>query len=169
MSLARNVIAGAVAGAVGTVAMDLVWYRRYRNEGGTDSLGTWETGESVTSWEQASAPGQVGRKALRIVTGGEPSDELARPTTNIVHWATGVGWGVQYGLLASRPTRHPVLRAGGLGPAAWLSSYVVLPLAEVYKPIWQYDARTLAKDLSAHLVFGAGTSAAFAALARRRP
>jgi hypothetical protein len=36
----------------------------------------------------------------------------------------------------------------------------------VYKPMWEYDARTLAKDFTAHLVYGATTSAAFAALAR---
>jgi len=40
----------------------------------------------------------------------------------------------------------------------------VLPLAKVYKPIWQYDARTLAKDLSAHLAYGIGTAAAFRVL-----
>jgi hypothetical protein len=38
-----------------------------------------------------------------------------------------------------------------------------------YKPIWAYDAQTLANDLSAHLVFGSTTSAVFAALTRERP
>jgi hypothetical protein len=33
-----------------------------------------------------------------------------------------------------------------------MSGYVILPLAGLYKPIWEYDARTLADDLSAHLV-----------------
>ena len=31
----------------------------------------------------------------------------------------------------------------------------------IYKPIWEYDAKTLAKDLSAHLAYGAGTGSAF--------
>ena len=31
----------------------------------------------------------------------------------------------------------------------------------IYKPIWKYDAKTLARDLSAHLAYGAGTGAAF--------
>jgi hypothetical protein len=118
------------------------------------------------SWDQASAPGQLGRKALRAVTGDEPPDEWARPTTNLVHWATGIGWGVQYGALASVTSRRTWLRALALGPAAWLSGYVVLPLAGVYEPIWKYDAATLGKDLSAHLVYGAVTSAAFAVLTR---
>ena len=34
------------------------------------------------------------------------------------------------------------------------------------KPIWGYDVKTLAWDLSAHLVGGAGTGTAFWLLAR---
>ena len=44
---------------------------------------------------------------------------------------------------------------------------MILPQAGVYKPIWDYDARTLAEDLSAHLVFGVTTSVTHAALTRR--
>jgi hypothetical protein len=36
----------------------------------------------------------------------------------------------------------------------WSSDYVTLPLAGVYQPIWKYDAKTLAKDASAHVVYG---------------
>jgi hypothetical protein len=90
-------------------------------------------------------------------------------TTNLVHWATGMGWGLQYGALANWPSKHQSLCMLGLGPVAWLASYVILPLAGVYKPIWEYDARTLADDLSAHVVFGTATSAAFAALTRGHP
>jgi hypothetical protein len=48
----------------------------------------------------------------------------------------------------------------------WLSGYVILPLAGVYKPIWEYDAKTLADDLGPHIVFGTTTSAVFAVLTR---
>jgi hypothetical protein len=48
----------------------------------------------------------------------------------------------------------------------WVSGYVVLPLAHLYKPIWEYDSKTLAKDLSAHIVYGVTTAVAFAFLAR---
>ena len=50
----------------------------------------------------------------------------------------------------------------------WGSGYVVLPAAGLYQPIWEYDRRTLANDLSAHLVYGLTTAAAFRALAPRR-
>jgi hypothetical protein len=164
MRFGRRLVAGAVAGAVGTAAMDLVWYRRYRRDGGKDRLIEWELASAVRSWEDASAPGRVGQKALRVALRREPPAAWARTTTNVVHWATGIGWGVQYGLLAGRSPRHPSILATALGPTAWASSYVLLPLAGVYRPIWEYDAKTLSKDLTAHLVFGAATSVAFRAL-----
>ena len=114
------------------------------------------------------AAARTAEKLRTTLTGRPPPDAWARATTNAVHWATGIGWGIQYGMLAGRTSRHPWLLALALGPAAWLSGYVILPLTKVYKPIWDYDARTLGEDLSAHLVYGAATAAAFAALDRRR-
>ncbi len=163
--IGRRLAVGALSGAVGTVAMDALLYLGYRREGGKDGVWRWESAEGVTSWAGASAPGQVGEKLERLVLRRPPPDRWARPTTNLVHWATGAGWGLQYAVVAARPSAHPWLRAGALGPAAWLSGYVVLPLAGVYKPIWKYDPPTLGKDLFAHLVYGAATSAAFASLA----
>ena len=166
MGTIRRLAVGALSGALGTAAMDLLWYRRYRRDGGQDSAWSWETAEGVTTWDEASAPGKLGEKVEQLVTGSPPPDSWARPTTNLVHWATGAAWGLQYAALTAGPTKHPVRRALALGPVAWLSGYVLLPLAGVYKPIWDYDAETLGKDLSAHLVYGATTSAAFALLTR---
>jgi hypothetical protein len=166
MRLSRYLALGALAGVAGTAAMDLVLYRRYRRSGGEDSLWRWEFAGAVTNWDQASAPGKLGEKLERTVTGQQPPDEWARPTTNLVHWATGISWGVQYAVLANQTSRLGFIRALPLGPTAWLASYAILPLAKVYKPIWEYDARTLRDDLSAHLVFGTATSAVFAALSR---
>lgn len=164
MSLVRRAAAGALAGAAGTAAMDRLLYRRYRRDGGKDSFWQWEFAGGVMSWDEASAPGQVGRKIEQLATHRPPPDNWARTTTNLVHWATGIGWGVQYGALAGASARHPRMLALALGPSAWLSSYALLPLAKIYKPIWEYDAKTLADDLSAHLVFGTATAAVFAAL-----
>jgi hypothetical protein len=167
MARARNVrglLVGALAGAAGTAAMDVVLYRRFRRDGGKDGWWHWESAAGVMGWDEASAPGQIGRKLQRLVTSQEPPDDWARATTNAVHWATGIGWGVQYGVVAAMTARSPWLRAVAIGPVAWLASYVVLPLVGVYQPIWKYDARTLGKDLSAHLVFGGVTSATFAAI-----
>jgi hypothetical protein len=165
-TIGRRLVCGALAGVAGTAAMDGLWYLRYRREGGTDGVWRWETAEAVTTWEQASAPGQMGRKVLRAVVRRPPPDAWARATTNVLHWATGAGWGVQYAAVEGRAGRRSWWPALALGPAAWLSSYVVLPLAGVYRPIWEYDARTLGRDLSAHLVYGLVTSRAEAALDR---
>ncbi len=43
----------------------------------------------------------------------------------------------------------------------------MLAPAGIYQPMWEYDPETLGKDLSAHLVFGLGTAAAFRALTAR--
>jgi hypothetical protein len=164
--LGRRLAGGTVSGLVGTAAMDLLLYRRYRREGGQDSAWRWESAQGVTNWDTASAPGQLGKKVARLVTRRPPPGRWARPTTNAVHWATGAMWGLQYGIFARRSTRHPLAQAVTLGPAAWSAGYVVLPLAGVYRPIWTYDRRTLRRDLSAHLVYGATTSAAFALFTR---
>ena len=61
--------------------------------------------------------------------------------------------------------RSPKLWYGlPFGFGVWASGYVVLPAFGVYRPIWKYDAETLRKDLSAHLVFGTTTAAAFRVL-----
>ena len=164
MKLGRSLVAGALAGAAGTAAMDYTLYRRYRAGGGKDSFWQWEFASGVTNWDEASAPGRVGEKVERFVTHHEPPDRWARTTTNAVHWATGIGWGLQFGAVAGRG-RHRWLLGAALGPVAWLSGYVVLPLAGVYRPIWEYDAHTLGDDLSAHVVYGTVTSAAYAVLA----
>jgi hypothetical protein len=165
-TLGRHLVAGALAGGVGTAAMDTLLYRRFRRDGGTDAPWKWESAAGVSDWESTSAPGKLGQKVERAVIGEDPPEAWARSTTNIVHWLTGVGWAIPYALVASATSKDPWARALALGPMVWLSGYVVLPLAKVYEPIWKYDARTLAKDLSAHLVYGAVTSAAFAALGR---
>jgi hypothetical protein len=167
----RSALAGAVAGAVGTMAMDLVWFERYRRGGGTQEFLAWETADGVDRWDQVSAPGRAGQKLVNHVTGRDLPDRWARSTTNVVHWATGVAWGAQFGLVNGPSRHHWGEHALLFGSTVWLTSYVVLPLAMVYQPIWKYDAKTLAKDLSAHLVYGGVTAATFAAVTSpvRRP
>ena len=52
------------------------------------------------------------------------------------------------------------------GAAVWAAGYAVLPRAGLYKPIRDYDAKTLAWDLSGHLAYGISTGAAFWLLAK---
>ena len=163
----RAALLGAAAGAAGTAAMDLVGYRRYRKGGGTEGLTPWETAENVNKWADAPAPAQFGKRVFERITGHDLPDHRARSTTNLVHWATGIGWGAQFGLVNGLWRRHQVVLGVLFGPAVWLAGYVILPLAKVYKPIWEYDRATLVKDFGAHMAYGSVTAASFAALARQ--
>ena len=161
------IVRGVVAVAVGTVAMDGIWYARYRRGGGTSNAIDWEFSKGLDDWEAAPAPAQLGKRIAEGLLQRELKPDRAALTNNLVHWGTGLAWGAIYGILAgSRPS--PRLRYGLLfAPLVWASGYVALPAAGLYKPIWKYDAKTLGKDLSAHLGYGMGTAGAFAALARR--
>jgi hypothetical protein len=163
--IGRTVLRGVVAGAVGTVAMDLVWYARYRRGGGESAFADWEIVRDVESWDQAPAPGQMGRKIVQTVLRRDVPVEQAPALTNVMHWAYGTTWAALYALRARRSS--PSLLGGpGFGATVWASDYVTLPLAGLYEPIWRYDAQTLWQDLSAHLVFGTVTDLALRALGR---
>jgi hypothetical protein len=159
------VAAGLLAGAVGTVGLDAVHYLKHRREGGTQSPLAWEFAP-VDSWETAPDPGQAARRVIEGFTQRKLSDRWAWPVSTAAHWAYGSAAAATYGIAAGSVRRpHP---AYGLpfGAAVWATGYVVLPEAGLYKPIWKYDARTLAWDLSAHLAYGAGTGATFWLLAK---
>lgn len=157
---------GAVAGLVGTLAMDAVWYRRYRRDGGEDGFVAWETSAGTESYDEAGAPAQVGKRIAEAALHRDLPPSSARTMNNVVHLATGAGWGAAHGLAARR--RDALPRTAGLltGAAAWGTSYALLAPAGVYKPIWAYPLSVLWKDLSAHLVFGAATGVAASALMR---
>jgi hypothetical protein len=165
--LVRSAILGALAGAAGTAAMDALWYRRARRGGSTQGPMQWEFAAGTSSWDDVSAPGKVGHLVLEKMTGGEPPDTWARSTQNAVHWLTGIAWGAQLGAGLSRARRPRWWWGLGLGATAWGTSYAVLPKVDIYKPIGEYDARTLAQDLSAHLLYGAVAGITYAAAARR--
>jgi hypothetical protein len=157
------VIGGAAGGAAGTLAMDGVWYFRYRKGGGKDPFLEWEFSGGLKDWDEAPAPAQLGRRIYEGVFQRPLPPDRAALTNNIMHWATGTGWGAAYGLVAGTV---PVKVRYGLvfGSLVWSSSYVILPMAKLYKPIWEYDLKTLGKDLSAHLVYGLATATVFRGL-----
>ncbi len=159
------VVTGLLAGAVGTVCLDAVQYLKYRRAGGTESLLAWEFAP-IDSWETAPAPGQVAKRLIEGFTQSKLPDRSAWPISTAAHWAYGSAAGAAFGVLAgSLPTPHP--RYGlPFGAALFANDYIALGAAGLYKPILEYDAKTLAWDLSGHLAYGTGTAATFWLLTR---
>lgn len=160
------IVRGAVAGAVGIVAFDAYNYALYRSGGGTDAPLAWEFSAGLDSWEHAPAPAVVGKRLYEGLLQKELPPSSARTVNNVMHWGYGIVWGAQYGILAASSRRRR-LQGPVFGTLVFLSGYAVLPLAKLYKPIWEYDAKVVARDWSAHLTFGTTTAAAFAALTRK--
>jgi hypothetical protein len=154
---------GVLAGALGTVAMDLLWFWRYKRGGGQSRFVDWEFSVGLNVWDDAPAPARLGKQLYEGFFQRELPAERARLTNNVMHWGYGLGWGALYGLVAGS-TRHRPVRFGLVfGPIVWTFDYIVLPQAKLYKPIWEYDLPTLWQDLSAHLVYGVTAAAVFRA------
>ncbi|MEO6571460.1 MAG: hypothetical protein ABIO83_07920 [Ilumatobacteraceae bacterium] len=165
-----DIVLGAASGVIGMLAMDVLMWRRARRDGSDDRFVEWEfsTGTAFDSYESAGAPAQVGLRLARL-GGVELPVERAGLVTDVVHWATGVGWGVASGALVAT-TPVPALPAGVVGGVtAVVVAYGALGAAGIYDPVWEYDAATLWQDVSAHLVFGATTGIALWAVRSLRP
>ncbi len=99
----------------------------------------------------------------------ELSHQERRTALRVASQLQGDGFNVQAGILAGS-LRTPRATYGlPFGAAVWAAGYIVLPEAGLYKPIRDYDSTTLARDLSAHLAYGAGTGIAFWLVTARRP
>ena len=146
--------------------MDALLYERYRRDGGLSNAGDWEFSAGLTSWDQAPAPAQLGKRLVEGVFDVELPAKSAPVVNNVTHWAFGIVNGAQYAIVAASLKRSRIRHGLMFGATVWAAGYVVLPAAKLYKPIWEYDAKTLAKDLSAHLVYGLTTAAALQALSR---
>lgn len=165
---AAAIARGAAAGLAGTLAMDALWYRRYRRGGGEDGFLDWELSAATESYEQAGAPAQVGKRIVEgfLQRGLPPAS--AGMMNNAVHLLTGVAWGATHAIITTS-TPAPHAATGPLtGATAWAASYAMLTPAGIYKPMSEYPPAVLWQDLSAHLVFGLGTGIAFAALNGQR-
>ncbi|MFG2882595.1 hypothetical protein ACGFYV_09795 [Streptomyces sp. NPDC048297] len=154
------VAAGLLAGAVGTVCLDAVHYLQYRRSGGKESPLAWEFAP-IENWEKAPDPGQVAKRVIEGFTQRKIPDSSAWLTSTTAHWAFGSALGAAYGILAgSLSAPHPAYGVP-YGAAVFAGDYISLPIAGLYKPIWEYDAKVVAWDLGSHLAYGVGTGVTF--------
>jgi len=94
-----------------------------------------------------------------------PMNPLAAVAAGLLAGAAGTlaAYGIVAGSLPSPDPQYGV----PFGAAVFVGDYIALPAAGLYKPIWEYDVKTLAWDLGAHLAYGAGTGTAFWLLTRK--
>jgi hypothetical protein len=155
---------GLVAGAFGTLAMDALLFSRYRRGGGDSRFTDWEFSSGLDSWADAPAPAQVGKRLVEGLFACQLPPTRAALVDNITHWSFGTLGAVQYGVVVGSLSSPRIGYGLPFGASVWAAGYVVLPAAKLYKPIWEYDRKTLAKDLSAHLIYGLATASAFRVL-----
>jgi hypothetical protein len=157
---------GLAAGGAGTLAMDALLYLRFRRDGGQTRFGPWELTAELSGWEEAPAPALVGKRLVEGLFQRELPSAKAALVNNITHWAYGMLAGAQYGIVAASLARPRVRYGLPFGATVWATGYVLLPAAKLYKPIWDYDAKTLAKDLGAHLIYGLSVASTMSLLSR---
>jgi hypothetical protein len=78
---------GLAAGAIGTLAMDLIWFRRYKRGGGSGRFMEWEFSSSLCTWDQAPAPAQIGKRLVEGLFQREVPAVRAALVNNLTHWA----------------------------------------------------------------------------------
>ena len=149
---------GAVAGAVGTVALDVTTYADMAIRGRSSS----------------GAPAQmVGMLAKAVglplsAQGVGSQDETAKNRENglgaLLGHVNGIGVGVAYGLLRSRQDQVPIPLAGiGVGLVAMAASDIPLIALRVSNPkTWGFSG--WAADAIPHLIYGLATVTVYEAL-----
>src|SRR5260370_34658288 len=118
---------GLAAGAVGTLAMDLLLYARYRRGGGKQHLFAWEFSSGLSSWDEAPVPGQVGKRLFEGLFQKKLPPQRAEPVSNITHLAYGILNGALYGIAAGSLGQQRTWCGLPFGARAWAGSAPVIP------------------------------------------
>ena len=118
----RAFVRGLLAGAVGIVAMDLLWFYRYKRGGGENGPIDWEFSIGLDDWSKASVPGQIGKRLYEAYFQKELAPRWAALTQNLVRWAYGLAWGALYGLVAGSGRPRRILSGLLFGSAVWVAA-----------------------------------------------
>lgn len=157
---------GVAAGLIGTAAMT-AWQEvsaRLKKHAMVDVGERYR--EDVDPWEKAPAPAQLARRMLEALFRVEVPAKRIPLFTNAVHWGYGTALGGVYGLVESSVRPRPAVHGALFGMGVWTMSYATLVPMGLYKPPWRYPAKSIAKDVSYHLVYGTGVAAGYALVER---
>jgi hypothetical protein len=154
---ARGLAAGLVGTACMTAWQELVARLERRPLSGSARR---ESG-GRDPWEDAPAPAQVLKRIVGGVAHVEVGPDRIPLFTNLMHWGYGTALGAIYGLVQETFDPRPLLHGPAFGIVVWAQSYATLVPLGLYEPPWHYSAKTIAKDISYHLVYGAGVAAGY--------
>lgn len=161
--VARGVAAGLVGTACMTAWQEVAGWLKRRGQNGATSAAE----PAADPWEKAPAPAQVAKRTIEALLPVEIGVERISLFTNAVHWGYGTALGAVYGLVQASFRPSPAFHGPAFGLGVWAQSYAMLVPMGLYKPPWRYPAKTIAKDLSYHLVYGAGVAAGYELVERR--
>ncbi len=126
--------------------------------------GNGEPKSDAERWHQAPAPAKVAKRILEGIFHVDVSADRIPLLTNATHWLYGSSLGTVYGTGQGTIRANPIGHGLVFGAGVWGFSYAQLVPMGVYEPPWTYPAKTLAVDLSYHLVYGLGVAAAYEGL-----
>ena len=104
-------VRGLLARGAGTLAMDLLWFYRYRRGAGESGFLDWEFSVGLNDWSKAPAPAQVGKRLFEAFFQREVNPRWAALTNNVMHWTYGLSWGATYSFAATSSC-PPGIRSG---------------------------------------------------------
>jgi hypothetical protein len=159
---------GIAAGLIGTACMTALQEVSLRLKRHATVGTKLEDEPAGDPWSRAPAPAQLLERAVESVTGVEPDPAAIPLYTNVMHWGYGTMLGSVYALVEERLRTRPSLAGPAFGLAVWAQSYATLVPLGLYRWPWHYPARTIAKDLSYHLTYGAGVAAGYRLIANGR-
>lgn len=152
--MARGIGLGLVAGAVGTIALDVATY--------ADMMARARPSSETPS----KLAGVLADKAGIDLSGGDGEEAAQHRQQGIgalLGYMTGVGVGVAYGVLDRGERRWPVPLAGvALGLAAMTASDLPIAQTGVSDP-QEWSASDWVSDLVPHVLYGFVTAAVYAA------
>ncbi len=142
-----HIVAALVAGAAGSLAMDLI------QEGFTAVFDRTRDPEKPDE-ETEAIVGVVARISKLL-----PSETLRRnPRTigRVVHYVFGGGFALAYAVVRSRQPKIGIGMGLAFGVALWvLSDTILIPATRLGRPWWRYSPAQRANALLSHLCYAA--------------
>jgi hypothetical protein len=165
--LVRGIGAGIVGTACMTALQEYMAARRRRAAVATTG-GDVKSDNGGDPWAKAPAPAQLARRVVLATVHRDVPSRYIPLFTNAVHWGYGTSLGALYGAAQEAARGKPAVRGPLFGLGVWAWSYATLVPLGLYEWPWHYKAKTVAKDVSYHLVYGAGVAAGYRILERKR-